>query len=331
MSKRKVLFTEAVNPVAEELMATRPEFELVTAPDTSHETLKTLVADVDAIGARMALLPADILSAAPKLQVVSRHGVGCDNIDVAHLTSRGIPMAIAAGANAVSVAEHTIMLMLVCIRRLHAQELAVKEGRYAERISLSGHDVLGKHALVIGFGRTGFQVAQRLKAFGMRVSVCDIRPLQAEAEALGCEFTHDFHDALATADVITVHTPLDDSTQYLLSEAEFAQMKEGVIVLNCARGGIIKETALIDSLDNGATESACIDVFEIEPPLMSDPLLARDDVISTPHTAGTSSAARINMATMMVQNFFDAFDGKLLPENTLDPSVFDLGYPLTLK
>jgi len=317
---KKVLFTENVHTSAIDLIKSRSDIELVVAPDTSPATLSDLIVDADAVGVRLAQLPADILALGKNLSVVSRHGVGCDNIDVSHLSQRNIPVAIAAGANGVSVAEHTLMLMLATTRRLLEQDKAVRDGRYHERMQFCGRDLHGSHVLVIGFGRTGQQVAPRCQALGMQVTAADINPDYAAAEAMGIALITDFRQALASADFITLHVPLDDSTRHLISASEFANMKQGAIVINCARGGVLDESALISQLENGKLAGAGIDVFEREPAVAGDPLFARQDVIATAHTAGTSKTALVQMATMMSQNILDTFDGKLSADNIINVS-----------
>lgn len=308
---KKVLFTEPVHPAAIQLIQDRSDIELTVAPDINLETLRKYVVDVQAIGVRLAQLPAEILQQAKQLQIVARHGVGCDNIDVAHLSQRNIPVAISAGSNAVSVAEHTLMLMLAATRRLPEQDRAVRAGNYHDRMQYCGKDLHNSQALIIGFGRTGQQVAPRCKAFGMQVTAADIEPDYAAAKNMGIDLIENFRDALPEADFVSLHVPLDQSTHHLLSAKEFANMKRGSILINCARGGVVDEKALIDYLEKGIIKAAGIDVFEREPAVVEDPLFGRQDIIATPHTAGTSDTAVYLMATMMAQNILDRLDGKL--------------------
>lgn len=308
---KKILLTQTMDPIATELAAARSDVELVIAPDTSVETLKGLVGDVHGIGVRVSPLPAEVMALAPHLEVVSRHGVGCDNIDVDHLTGRGIPVAIAAGANAGSVAEHTLMLMLAATRGLLKQDRWIRDGKFAQRDGLVGGDLEGARALIVGFGRVGKQVARRCRAFGMEVTVADIALDRALADELGCRAVEDFRPELGSADFLSLHVPLDGTTRHMISDAEFDAMKPGAIVVNCARGGVVDEAALIRALDSGQIGMAGVDVFDPEPPGPDHPFFSRDDIILTPHTAAASRGSMREMARMTVQNILDCFDGKL--------------------
>jgi len=318
---KKVLVTEPVPDAGLALLRERSDIELVIAENTQPDTLARHARDAHGIGVRMALLPAEVLADATALQVVSRHGVGCDNIDVEHLSLRGIPMAIAAGSNGRSVAEHTLMAMLATSRRLREQDIAIRQGRYPDRVALSGNDLHRRQVLVVGFGRTGKQVAALCRAMDMEVTVADIKLDREHATTLGCKAVEDFRPELATADFVTMHVPLDKTTRNMIAAAEFEAMKTGAILINCARGNIVEESALLDALDSGKLSSAAFDVFATEPTPANYPLLARDDIICTPHTAGTSQGALRRMSEMMAQNILDCFDGKLREDCVLNAEV----------
>ena len=256
---------------------------------------------------------------------MSRHGVGCDAIDVTHLTGRGIPVGIAAGANSTSVTEHTFGLLLSLARHQREQEAAVREGRFWDRAGLIATDLEGARLLVVGFGRVGRKVARIARAFNMEVTVTDIaldRPLAAE---LGCKAIEDFRPELPEADFVTLHVPLDDSTHHMVSGAELSEMKPGSILINCARGGIVDEAALLHALEAGHLAGAGLDVFSIEPPPLDDnlfaKLLARPDVLSAPHTGAASHGAMRMMASMAARNVLDCFDGTLSADRVFNPEV----------
>ena len=244
----------------------RPDIEIISAEDARPETLARLLPGVHGIAVRTAKLPSELLATANELEVVSRHGVGCDNVAVAHLTERRIPVAIASGANAQSVAEHTIMMMLTLARQTSDLDGITRGNKWSERETFRAKDLFHAKMLIIGFGRIGRRVAPLCKALGMDVVVADIA-LDAElADSMGCRGVDDFHPELPDADFITLHVPLDDSTRHIISTDEIEAMKTGAILINCARGGVVDEEALVTGLDQGKLGGAGIDVFGQEPP-----------------------------------------------------------------
>jgi D-3-phosphoglycerate dehydrogenase len=319
---KRVLVTEPMHDIGLDLLRRRADVEFVVAEDARPETLARHMPGVHGVAVRIAQLPADILALAPDLQVVSRHGVGCDNVDVAHLTARGIPVAIAAGANSSSVAEHTMAMVLSLSRRLAAVDKAVRTGDFAGRMRLIASDLEGAVMLVVGFGRVGRKVAPRAQAFGMEVVVADVLPYGDDAAKIGCRFVTDFHDALAEADFITLHIPLDETTRQIVSTAEFETMKSGAVLINAARGGVVDEKALLAALEAGRIAGAGLDVFSVEPPPLDDPvfgpLLKRDDVILAPHTGAASHGAVREMSRMAMQNILDVFDGKITDDRVFN-------------
>ena len=308
---KRVLVTEEIHPNGMAILEKAPGVEIVRIDNIEPETLRAAVRDVDGIVVRSAIFPREILQASPRLQVVSRHGVGCDNIDVAHLTERGIPMAIAAGANALSVAEHTLGLMLACARDFVQQDELVKSGKWADRNRFRARDLFGAKVVVVGFGRVGRRVAPLLKAMGMDVVVADIKLDEELAKQMGCRGVVDFRPELVGADFLTLHVPLDHSTRHIVSTAELAAMNKGGIVINCARGGVVDDEALIAALDSGQVRAAGVDVMPIEPPAPDNPLIGRKDVVMTPHNGAGAMSSVIAMAEMAAQNVVDLFDGKL--------------------
>ncbi len=316
---KRVLVTEPLHEAGMSLLQARPDIEIVSAEDTRPETLSRLLPGVHGIAVRTAKLPSELLAAANDLEVVSRHGVGCDNVAVAHLTERRIPVAIASGANAQSVAEHTISLMLTLGRQLVDQDSVTRGNRWSERNTFQAKDMFSAKALIIGFGRIGRRVAPLCKAFGMDVVVADIA-LDAElAESMGCRGVDDFRPELADADFITLHVPLDDSTRHIISTGEIDAMKTGAILINCARGGVVDEKALAAALSEGKLGGAGIDVFGQEPPPADHPLFGRRDAVLTPHNAAASYLSIREMARMTAQNILDCFDGCLR-----DDCIFNL-------
>ncbi|MEK9722889.1 MAG: NAD(P)-dependent oxidoreductase [Rhodospirillaceae bacterium] len=319
---KHVLVTEPFHDAGLALLRARDDVTFVEAPDAEPKTLAQLMPGVHGVAVRIAKLPGELLALSNDLEVVSRHGVGCDTVDVAHLTARGIPVAIANGANSTSVAEHTLGMMLALARRSYAADRAVRGGDFAARNRIIAADLEDAHLLIVGFGRVGRKLAPRARAFGMRVTVADIALDRPLADSLGCAAVEDFHDALHDADFVSLHIPLDDTTRNIVAAAELAAMKPGAIVINCARGGIVDEAALLAALEAGHLNGAGIDVFSIEPPPVDHPILGRlmerDDVLLAPHAGAASFGAVRAMSTMAVQNILDAFDGRLDPANVFN-------------
>jgi D-3-phosphoglycerate dehydrogenase / 2-oxoglutarate reductase len=306
---KRILITEPLHESGMALLEARPDIEIALAKDTSPETLSQAVAGVHGIAIRVARLPAEILSNANELEVISRHGVGCDRLDMAHLNERGIPVMIAAGANASTVAEHSMGLILAIARGLVRQDRAIRDGWFNDRLKRLSVDLHGATMLIVGFGRIGKKLAPLARAFGMEVIVADIALDEAMAGEMGCRGVTDFRPELAKADVISLHVPLDETTHEFISGGEFAAMKDGAILINCARGGVVNEDAMIAALDSGKLMGAGLDVFCVEPTPDNNALFNRTDVVLTPHTAAGSVASIKLSSEMTAQNILDFFDG----------------------
>lgn len=259
-------------------------------------------------------LTAALIATAPRLRVVSRHGVGYDSVDVAALSARGIPLAIAAGANARSVAEHAMALILAAAKDLRMMDRAVRGGDWARRNGFSGRELGGSRLLIIGYGRTGRMLARMAAGFEMTVEVYDPYLDAAALEGEPAARAADLGAALVEADVVSVHAPKGDGPP-LLGAEEIARLKPGAILVNTARGGMVDEAALAAALREGRLSGAGIDVFADEPPAPGGPLLEAETAMLTPHLAGLSREGMERMAVYSVQNALDFFACRL------DPSV----------
>ena len=308
---RRVLVTEEIHSRGMEILLAAANIEIVRVKNIEPETLRIAVRDVDAILVRSAIFPGDILQEARRLKIVSRHGVGCDNIDVDHLSARGIPVAIASGSNALSVAEHTLGLMLATARDLVNQDTLVKNGCWTDRNKFRAVDLRGAKVVILGFGRTGRKIAPLCKAVGMEVVVADIALDIDLAAQMDCRGVTDFRLELGDADFLTLHVPLNDSTRHIVSTNELAAMKQGAILINCARGGVVNNSALFEAMESGHIRAAGIDVMPIEPPPTDDPLILHPNVLMTPHNAAGAMSAAIAMSEMSAQNVVDMFADKL--------------------
>jgi len=314
---KKILVVQPLRSEALRLFEERPDVRFEVITDVSPDNILRHIGDADAMTIRDAPLPIEVLQAAPRLQVVSRHGVGFDNIPVEYCTSRDLPVTVVGSVNAVSVAEQTMFLLLAAARHGVALDAATRKGDFAARSRLIGLELRGRTLLIIGYGRIGQEMAVRARAFGMKILVCDPNT-EREPDV---EFVETLDDGLTRADVLTVHVPLGPNTRNLIGARELALMPERAIVLNTARGGILDEEALLAALDSGHLWAAGLDTFEIEP-LPADSALARHErVVLSPHSAALTEESLIAMGVMTARNALAALDGILDRALVVNPSV----------
>ncbi|MBB5323452.1 D-3-phosphoglycerate dehydrogenase [Anoxybacillus tepidamans] len=249
----------------------------------------------------------ELLQKMPNLKIVGRAGVGVDNIDIDAATRHGVVVINAPNGNTISTAEHTFAMMAALVRRIPQAHISVKSREW-NRNAFVGNELYSKHLGIIGFGRIGSEVAKRARAFGMQVHVYDPFLTKERAEKLGVSVCT-LDEVLALSDIITVHTPLTKETRGLLGEKNLAKTKKGVYLLNCARGGIIDEQALVKFLENGHVAGAALDVFEQEPP-GDHPLLSFDNVIVTPHLGASTVEAQLNVAAQVSEEVLQFLEGK---------------------
>jgi D-3-phosphoglycerate dehydrogenase len=317
----KVLIIQPFHEDGMALLEARDDVDFEIVDGRSEAELALKIEDADAATIRTAPLPASVIGKAKRLKVVSRHGVGYDNIDVAALTERGIPLAIAADANATAVAEHTLFMMLALAKQALRHDRAVRTGNWEIRNRFETVDLMGRRVLLLGYGRIGREVARRCAAFDMQVSVHDPYVQANLIEADGYRSVPDFAAVLADTDVLSVHMPLAAESRHLIGSAELAALPSHALVINCARGGIFDEDALHEALTSGKIAGAGIDVFEQEPPPENHPLVALDNVILSPHTAGMSQEAAIRMAISTARNALAGIDGKHDPSMIVNREV----------
>jgi D-3-phosphoglycerate dehydrogenase len=282
--------------------------------------MREAVAGADALLIRTSTLSATAIKGARVLKIVARHGVGYDNIDVAALTQRGIPLALVGNVNAVSVAEHTLYLLLACMKRGLAYDRAMRSGGWQIRDTLGARDLNGKTLLIVGFGRIGSEVAARVKAFGMKVEAYDPL-LKAGKTNSGVTLVSDLDAALARADAVSLHLPLTAQTRNLFDRERIGRMKANAVLICTARGGLIDEAALAEALREGRLMAAGLDVFAEEPPAATHALLALDNVVLSPHSAALTEECAERMAVISAQNCLDGLDGRLNPSLIANPEV----------
>ena len=306
-AETKILITDHIS---EEGIRKLREFgDVEIQVGVSEEELKARIAGYDALIVRSGTkVTREVIEAGTRLKVIGRAGVGVDNIDVDSATERGIMVVNAPGANTISAAEHTIGMLLSLSRKIPAANQSLKSGEWSRK-KYMGVEVNGKVLGIIGLGRVGGEVAKRAKGLGMRVVAYDPFISQDKAGELGVSLMG-FSEVLSISDFITIHTPLMKDTYHLIGKDEFEKMKEGVRIINCARGGIIDENALVEAIKSGKVAGAALDVFEQEPPPMDSDLLKLDSVIVTPHLGASTEEAQRAAAIVIADEVIRALENK---------------------
>ncbi len=295
--KYKVLVTDRLDKEGVEILKKYPEIEVVEKETLKGDALKQELQGYDAIIVRSETkLTREIIEASNGLKVISRAGVGVDNIDVQAATEKGIVVMNAPMGNTISTAEHTFAMMLSLARKIPFAHISLAmEGKW-DRKSFKGNELYGKTLGLIGLGRIGTEVALRAKAFGMKVLGYDPFISEEKAKQLGIELSS-LERIYKESDFISVHTPLTEKTKGLIGKKEIEMMKKSVKIINCARGGIIDEEALANALKEGRVSGAAIDVYSKEPPLEPrNPLLDAPNCILVPHLGASTSEAQFNVA-----------------------------------
>ena len=304
------------------VLEARDDIDLVKVPLEDAAALAEAVSGANGILARSARITPVLIASANGLQIVSRHGVGYDRVNIEALSARKIPLAVTGTANSPSVAEHAMMFMLACAKRLRQTDQRTRNGDFLRaRQELGRVELLEKKVLIIGFGRIGKIVARRCQGFDMQVLACDPFIDQQTIRDAGVTPVENFRDVLREVDYLTIHVPLNDETENLIGVEELALLKSTAILVNCARGGIINEDALYDVLKNEKIFGAGIDVFAIEPTPGDHPLFTLDNVLVNPHAAASAMECLERMGVQAAQNILDAFDGKLDPGMVVNQEV----------
>jgi D-3-phosphoglycerate dehydrogenase len=318
----RVLVTE---PLAESGLAfLREEFEVDVRPELAKEGLAEAIDGYDAVIVRsQTKITAEVLERGTTLKVVARAGIGLDNVDVDAATRRGVLVVNAPQSNIVSAAEHTMALLLAQARNVPQANASLRAGRW-ERDRFQGVELLGKTLGVIGVGRVGSMVAQRAAAFGMRVVGFDPYVTRERARAFGVELMPNLAALLVQSDILTVHLPRSPETEGLIGEREFELMKDGVRIVNTARGGIVDERALVEAIRSGKVAGAALDVFAEEPVPPSHPLLVFDHVVATPHLGASTQEAQDKAGTAIAEMVRLALNGEFVPFGVNVPAAAEV-------
>jgi D-3-phosphoglycerate dehydrogenase len=305
----KILVSDPSSEEGLRILKEIKDFQVDVKTDLKPEALKETIKNYDALIVRSATkVNKDIISAGQKLKVIGRAGVGLDNVDLEAATQKGIIVMNTPAGNTISTAEHTMSMILALSRNIPQADVSTKKGEW-KRSKFMGVELYNKILGIIGLGRIGAEVAKRASSFGMKVLAYDPYLSREVAESMGIEMV-DLKELLKNSDYITVHTPLTDETKHMISTKEFAMMKKGARLINCARGGIIDEQALINAIKEGKVAGAAIDVFEKEPLSADNELLKLDNVITTPHLGASTEEAQVNVAIEVAEIVRDALLGK---------------------
>lgn len=304
----KVLVSDQISELGVAKLKEKALVDVLT--ELSPEELVARIPEYDALVVRSSTkVTRQVLEAGARLKVVGRAGVGVDNIDVPAATERGIIVINAPEGNTISAAEHAIAMMTSLARNIPAAACSMKAGEW-KRTKFMGVELYKKTLGVIGLGRIGSEVVKRAKAMDMSILAYDPYISVEKAEKLGVTLTT-LEEIYRKADFITLHAPLTKSTQYLIGEKELSLMKDGVRIINCARGGLINEQALYEALRSGKVAGAALDVFEKEP-AVDNPLCSLENVIVTPHLGASTEEAQVNVAVQVAEQVVNALLGEPL-------------------
>jgi len=315
----KVLVSDNLGEIGIEMFQKEEGIELDVKTGLSPDELKDIIHAYDALVIRSATkVTEEIIKAGTNLKVVGRAGIGLDNVDIPAATKQGIIVMNTPGGNVVTTAEHAIAMMLSLTRNIPQGTASIKAGKW-EKKNLQGREIFNKVLGVIGFGKIGSIVADRARGLKMRVVVYDPFVIRDLIEKAGFECVS-LETLYQISDYITVHVPKLKDTLGFLNKSAFDQMKDGVMIVNCARGGIVDEADLVDAIKSGKVGGAALDVFATEPPGKS-PLFELDRVIGTPHLGASTQEAQTNVAVAIAEQIIDYLKNGTIRNAVNVPSI----------
>jgi D-3-phosphoglycerate dehydrogenase len=307
-----VMISDHIHQKGIDYLANNSNIQLFDRPGIERNELLELIGEMDGLVTRSGTaVDAELLSRAERLKVVARAGVGVDNIDLFEASKRGIIVINAPTGNTLSAADHTMALMLALIRNINGAFNSLKRGEW-KRSKFTGYQLKGKTLLIIGLGRIGTEVARRARSFGMELLSYDPYIPEEKAEKAHAETVYDLEGALARADIITLHVPVTEETRKMVSEKELRACRKGAFLINCARGELVDVEACAQAIREGKIGGAAFDVYEKEPPEVSDnPLFAEDiseKVVLTPHLGANTFEAQSSVAMIAVENMLSVLE-----------------------
>ncbi|WP_085032939.1 hydroxyacid dehydrogenase [Ensifer aridi] len=314
MGSRNILVTgPAINEQAAQIAASKGYTVAYVPPYTSEEDLVRMVTELDPVGVivRMGRFGAAAIDAAPSLRVLSKHGVGVDNIDVDAASRRDIPVVVAAGANALSVAEHAIALIFATVKRIVPLDSGLRAGRW-EKPGFAGKELAGMTIGLVGFGAIARQTAAFARSLGMKVRAYDPFADEEAFADTGVARDTDVEGLIAGCDIVSLHCPLTPETRNLLDDRRLGLMKSGSYVINTGRGGLIDEDALLRAIESGHVAGAGLDTFQTEPPAADHPFWKHQKIVVTPHIGGVTREANVRVGVDAVEGILAVVEGRPL-------------------
>ena len=309
---KNILIIQPIDKSGIEILENHPDYNFEIIDGTDLEEIKKKIIECEGISIRTAKLPAEVIRGAKNLKIISRHGVGYDNIDLEAAKEKNVTISITATANAVAVAEHVMFMLLNISKRKDMYDKTVKSGRFNDRNKLPKTiELWNKNILIMGFGRIGKSLIKRCIGFEMNVYVYDPFISKEEIESLGGKKIEDLKEGVKKMDALTLHMPLNEKTKNIINYDVLKNMKKNCIIINASRGGIINENDLNKSLNENKIFGAGLDVFDTEPPDNDNPLLKNDKTFLSPHTAAFTEECMVRMGKETIQNIIDFFDKKL--------------------
>tara|TARA_B110000211_G_scaffold114318_1_gene132565 strand:- start:2413 stop:3369 length:957 start_codon:yes stop_codon:yes gene_type:complete len=308
----KIGIIQKIHEEGLKILASNKNFEYEVLNDVSEENLLKKIHLYDGVTLRVSKLTNKILSQAAKLKVISRHGVGYDNVDTTYLKDKNITLLITATANAIAVSEHVFYMMLTISKNFLNLDTEVRRGNFKNNINkFQTFELHNKEILIAGFGRIGKNLIKKCKAFDMNVKVFDPFVDEKIINDMGGEKVNDFDNALKTLDFLSIHMPFNEKTRNIVNLKKMKTMKENSVIINTARGGIVNEADLNQALNDRIILAAGIDVFSNEPVNLDNPLLKNKKIILSPHTAALTNECKIRMGKETALNIINFFEKKI--------------------
>ena len=309
---KKIAVIENIHKDGLDLLNTNKDFKYELITDVSEENLIKKLPEFDACTLRVSKLGENILKHCSKLKVISRHGVGYDNVDLAYIKKRNISLLITATANAVAVAEHVICMMLALSKGLSSYDYEVRSGNFKQNASnIETLELYNKEILIVGFGRIGKSLIKRCLGFEMKVNIFDPYVSKEVIKSFGGNKIENLDKGIQSCDYLSLHIPLNDKTKNMINYSKLKTMKKNAVLINTSRGGIINEIDLNKALNENIVFGAGLDVFEREPIDENNPLKKNKKVLLSPHSATFTNECKSRMSIETTKNIIDFFENKL--------------------
>ncbi|NVJ92720.1 MAG: hydroxyacid dehydrogenase [Methylocystaceae bacterium] len=314
MNKTILVTGPDLDPAAQNLVEARGYKTIHTPAYADSNVISETLESTGAVGvvSRMGRLNADVINKAVNLKVISKHGVGTDNIDLEAAAKRNIPVLVATGANAVSVAEHAISLLLATVKRIRTLDAGLREGRW-EKPGFSGVELDGSTMGLLGMGSIAQATGRMAKGLGLKLIGYDPFADEDVFAKNGVERCDNIEDLFAGSDILSLHCPLNEQTKNIINASAIAKMPPGGFIVNTARGGLIDEAALVEAVRSGHLAGAGLDTFAVEPPAADHPFFAESNIIITPHIGGVTRQAGARVGVAAVEGIMDLLEGKSIP------------------